>query len=175
MNYILRSMLFVTSTGFAHQWVLDSDHPFLKKLSLSFFWFLWSNLDLLSQYNHIFRFCGCCLSGNWCCWSKVDALEMERMLMVGLLCVHPDSEKRPRVRDAARILNCLCMCSPSVCRTLAHASSPMGGTWLFPVQLEQKSPAFIGGKLTDVFLVDDNAKPVTTVVGQIEWFLYYLA
>lgn len=24
----------------AHQWVLDSDHPFLKKLSLSFGWFL---------------------------------------------------------------------------------------------------------------------------------------
>lgn len=43
--------------------------------------------------------------------------------MVGLLCVHPDSDKRPRVRDAARILNCLCMCSPSVCRTLAHASN----------------------------------------------------
>ncbi|KAK7322032.1 hypothetical protein VNO80_35216 [Phaseolus coccineus] len=56
----------------------------------------------------------------------VDALEMERMLMVGLLCVHPDSEKRPRVRDAARILNCficVCACSPSVCRTLAHASN----------------------------------------------------
>lgn len=35
---------------------------------------------------------------------KFDALEMEKMLMVGLLCVHPDYEKRPRVRDAARIL-----------------------------------------------------------------------
>ncbi|KAK7343723.1 hypothetical protein VNO77_12710 [Canavalia gladiata] len=35
---------------------------------------------------------------------KFDALEMERMLQVGLLCVHPDSQKRPRVRDAARIL-----------------------------------------------------------------------
>lgn len=35
---------------------------------------------------------------------KFDALEMGRMLMLGLLCVHPDYEKRPRVRDAARIL-----------------------------------------------------------------------
>nr|KYP74819.1 Lectin-domain containing receptor kinase A4.2 [Cajanus cajan] len=35
---------------------------------------------------------------------KFDALEMERMLLVGLLCVHPDYEKRPRVREAARIL-----------------------------------------------------------------------
>ncbi|KAJ7969840.1 putative Kinase [Quillaja saponaria] len=30
--------------------------------------------------------------------------EMERMLTVGLLCVHPDHEKRPTVKDAARIL-----------------------------------------------------------------------
>ncbi|XP_019442083.1 PREDICTED: L-type lectin-domain containing receptor kinase S.6 [Lupinus angustifolius] len=35
---------------------------------------------------------------------KFDVLEMERMLLVGLLCVHPDYEKRPTVRDAARIL-----------------------------------------------------------------------
>ena len=35
---------------------------------------------------------------------KFDALEMGRMLMLGLLCVHPDYENRPRVRDAARIL-----------------------------------------------------------------------
>ncbi|KAK7391285.1 hypothetical protein VNO78_19699 [Psophocarpus tetragonolobus] len=35
---------------------------------------------------------------------KFDALEMERMLLVGLLCVHPDYEKRPRVREATRIL-----------------------------------------------------------------------
>ncbi|XP_054789864.1 L-type lectin-domain containing receptor kinase S.6 [Prosopis cineraria] len=35
---------------------------------------------------------------------KFDVREMERMLMVGLLCVHPDHENRPRVRDAARIL-----------------------------------------------------------------------
>ncbi|XP_061342034.1 L-type lectin-domain containing receptor kinase S.6 [Gastrolobium bilobum] len=35
---------------------------------------------------------------------KFDALEMERMLQVGLLCVHPDYDKRPRVREASRIL-----------------------------------------------------------------------
>ncbi|KAL9317635.1 hypothetical protein ACSQ67_014152 [Phaseolus vulgaris] len=35
---------------------------------------------------------------------KFDALDMERMLLVGLLCVHPDDHKRPRVREAARIL-----------------------------------------------------------------------
>lgn len=40
-----------------------------------------------------------------------------------------------------------------------------------PVQLEQ-SPAFIGGELTEVSLVDDNGQPVTTVVGQIEIALY---
>ena len=42
-----------------------------------------------------------------------------------------------------------------------------------PVQLEQ-SPAFIGGELTEVFLVDDNGQPVTTVVGQIEIALYVM-
>ncbi|XP_028800445.1 L-type lectin-domain containing receptor kinase S.6 [Neltuma alba] len=35
---------------------------------------------------------------------KFDVQEMERMLMVGLICVHPDHENRPRVRDAVRIL-----------------------------------------------------------------------
>ncbi|KAI4348062.1 hypothetical protein L6164_008823 [Bauhinia variegata] len=35
---------------------------------------------------------------------KFDVPEMKRMLMVGLLCVHPDHDKRPRVREAARIL-----------------------------------------------------------------------
>ncbi|MED6144928.1 hypothetical protein PIB30_020050 [Stylosanthes scabra] len=33
-----------------------------------------------------------------------DGTVMERMLLVGLVCVHPDYERRPRVRDAARIL-----------------------------------------------------------------------
>lgn len=42
-----------------------------------------------------------------------------------------------------------------------------------PVQLEQ-SPAFIGGELTEVSLVDDNGQPVTTVVGQIEIALYVM-
>ncbi|XP_017413162.1 L-type lectin-domain containing receptor kinase S.6 [Vigna angularis] len=36
---------------------------------------------------------------------KFDAVDMERMLLVGLLCVHPDHEKRPTVREAARMLN----------------------------------------------------------------------
>ncbi|KAF7819827.1 L-type lectin-domain containing receptor kinase S.6 [Senna tora] len=35
---------------------------------------------------------------------KFDGVEMERMLMVGLACVHPDYESRPRVRDVGRIL-----------------------------------------------------------------------
>ncbi|XP_057426957.1 L-type lectin-domain containing receptor kinase S.6 [Lotus japonicus] len=35
---------------------------------------------------------------------KFDELEMEMMLLVGLLCVHPDCEKRPTVREATRIL-----------------------------------------------------------------------
>jgi len=35
---------------------------------------------------------------------KFDAVDMERMLLVGLLCVHPDDEKRPTVREAARML-----------------------------------------------------------------------
>ena len=29
-----------------------------------------------------------------------------------------------------------------------------------------KSPAFIGGELTEFSLVDDNGQPVTTVVGK---------
>ncbi|KAL5779191.1 hypothetical protein ACOSQ2_009928 [Xanthoceras sorbifolium] len=35
---------------------------------------------------------------------RFDLLEIERMLMVGLSCVHPDHEKRPTVKQAARIL-----------------------------------------------------------------------
>ncbi|KAF5749301.1 hypothetical protein HS088_TW04G01268 [Tripterygium wilfordii] len=35
---------------------------------------------------------------------KVNGAEVERMLMVGLCCVHPDSEKRPTIKEAARIL-----------------------------------------------------------------------
>jgi hypothetical protein len=33
-----------------------------------------------------------------------NVIEMERMLLVGLVCVHPDYEKRPRVRDAVRMI-----------------------------------------------------------------------
>lgn len=51
----------------------------------------------------------------------------------------------------------------------------MGGTRMFLIQLEHKSPAFIYVKLTNVFLVHDNAKIVMNIVVQIEWFLYYLA
>lgn len=35
---------------------------------------------------------------------KFDVVEMERMLLVGLSCAHPDHEKRPPVKEAARIL-----------------------------------------------------------------------
>ncbi|KDO83665.1 hypothetical protein CISIN_1g047719mg, partial [Citrus sinensis] len=35
---------------------------------------------------------------------KFNRKEMERMLMVGLSCVHPNHEKRPSVKEAARIL-----------------------------------------------------------------------
>ena len=35
---------------------------------------------------------------------KFNVVEMERMLMVGLSCVHPDHEKRPPVKEVARIL-----------------------------------------------------------------------
>ncbi|CAL5209418.1 unnamed protein product [Lathyrus oleraceus] len=35
---------------------------------------------------------------------EFDIVEMERLLLVGLVCVHPDNEKRPRVRDAARMI-----------------------------------------------------------------------
>ncbi|KAH7836186.1 hypothetical protein Vadar_033544 [Vaccinium darrowii] len=35
---------------------------------------------------------------------KFNKLGMERMLMVGLCCVHPDYEKRPMVREAARMI-----------------------------------------------------------------------
>ncbi|XP_057505235.1 L-type lectin-domain containing receptor kinase S.6-like [Actinidia eriantha] len=35
---------------------------------------------------------------------KFNSMEMERMLMVGLSCVHPNSEKRPTVREAARMI-----------------------------------------------------------------------
>ncbi|XP_058740624.1 L-type lectin-domain containing receptor kinase S.6 [Vicia villosa] len=35
---------------------------------------------------------------------EFDIVEMERVLLVGLVCVHPDNEKRPRVRDAARMI-----------------------------------------------------------------------
>ncbi|KAJ6352613.1 hypothetical protein OIU76_001783 [Salix suchowensis] len=33
-----------------------------------------------------------------------NTLEVERMLMVGLSCVHPNHEKRPTVKEAAMIL-----------------------------------------------------------------------
>ncbi|KAG7536906.1 Protein kinase domain [Arabidopsis suecica] len=35
---------------------------------------------------------------------EFDAEEMERMLMVGMVCAHPDCEKRPRVKEAVRII-----------------------------------------------------------------------
>ncbi|XP_050378756.1 L-type lectin-domain containing receptor kinase S.6 [Argentina anserina] len=35
---------------------------------------------------------------------KFDKVEMERMLMTGLACVHPNHAKRPTVKEAARIL-----------------------------------------------------------------------
>ncbi|VVB08327.1 unnamed protein product [Arabis nemorensis] len=35
---------------------------------------------------------------------EFDAEEMERVLMVGMVCAHPDCEKRPRVKEAARII-----------------------------------------------------------------------
>lgn len=35
---------------------------------------------------------------------KYNIVEMERMLMVGLFCVHPNHENRPTVKEAARIL-----------------------------------------------------------------------
>ncbi|XP_010482025.1 PREDICTED: L-type lectin-domain containing receptor kinase S.6-like [Camelina sativa] len=35
---------------------------------------------------------------------EFDAEEMERVLMVGMVCAHPDSEKRPRVKEAVRII-----------------------------------------------------------------------
>ncbi|KAJ4901032.1 L-type lectin-domain containing receptor kinase S.6 [Raphanus sativus] len=35
---------------------------------------------------------------------EFDAEEMERMLMVGMVCSHPDCEKRPRVKEAVRII-----------------------------------------------------------------------
>ncbi|KAM2675670.1 hypothetical protein FF1_002503 [Malus domestica] len=34
---------------------------------------------------------------------KFDTVEMERMLMTGLACVHPNHAKRPTVEEAARI------------------------------------------------------------------------
>lgn len=35
---------------------------------------------------------------------EFDAEEMERVLMVGMVCAHPDCEKRPRVKEAVRII-----------------------------------------------------------------------
>ncbi|GMH17099.1 hypothetical protein Nepgr_018940 [Nepenthes gracilis] len=35
---------------------------------------------------------------------RYSTVEMERMLKVGLCCVHPDSEKRPTVKEAAKML-----------------------------------------------------------------------
>ncbi|KAL5703485.1 non-specific serine/threonine protein kinase [Ranunculus cassubicifolius] len=35
---------------------------------------------------------------------RFEMREMERMLMVGLACVHPDSKKRPKMKEAERIL-----------------------------------------------------------------------
>ncbi|XP_059630530.1 L-type lectin-domain containing receptor kinase S.6 [Cornus florida] len=35
---------------------------------------------------------------------KFNKMEMEKLLMLGLVCVHPNYEKRPTVREAARIL-----------------------------------------------------------------------
>uniref|UniRef100_A0A5K1GQ96 Protein kinase domain-containing protein n=1 Tax=Nymphaea colorata TaxID=210225 RepID=A0A5K1GQ96_9MAGN len=36
---------------------------------------------------------------------EFDQLEMERMMVVGLWCVHPDPEKRPTIREAIRALS----------------------------------------------------------------------
>ncbi|XP_010445930.1 PREDICTED: L-type lectin-domain containing receptor kinase S.6 [Camelina sativa] len=35
---------------------------------------------------------------------EFDAEEMERVLMVGMVCAHPDCDKRPRIKEAVRII-----------------------------------------------------------------------
>ncbi|XP_007019440.2 PREDICTED: L-type lectin-domain containing receptor kinase S.6 [Theobroma cacao] len=54
-------------------------------------WDLWVRRKLIEAAD-------CSLSGRY------HVLEMERMLKVGLCCVHPNHEKRPTVKEAARIL-----------------------------------------------------------------------
>ncbi|KAK6257690.1 hypothetical protein QUC31_001149 [Theobroma cacao] len=54
-------------------------------------WDLWVRRKLIEAGD-------CSLSGRY------NVLEMERMLKVGLCCVHPNHEKRPTVKEAARIL-----------------------------------------------------------------------
>ncbi|XP_022766299.1 L-type lectin-domain containing receptor kinase S.6 [Durio zibethinus] len=54
-------------------------------------WDLWVKKELIEAADSR-------LSGRY------NILEMERMLMVGLCCVHPNHEKRPTVKEAARIL-----------------------------------------------------------------------
>ncbi|XP_021898510.1 L-type lectin-domain containing receptor kinase S.6, partial [Carica papaya] len=54
-------------------------------------WKLWENGKLVEAADPGLR-------GNF------EGVEMERTIMVGLCCVHPDHEKRPTVKDAARIL-----------------------------------------------------------------------
>ncbi|KAL4032538.1 hypothetical protein IC575_005616 [Cucumis melo] len=54
-------------------------------------WILWGGKSVMEAADPS-------LMGNY------DVVEMERMLTVGLFCVHPNAEKRPNVREAVRIL-----------------------------------------------------------------------
>jgi serine/threonine protein kinase len=61
------------------------------KVVVDFVWDLWGKGKLLEAADR--RLMG-----------KFDVVEMERMLLVGLSCAHPDHEKRPPVKEAARML-----------------------------------------------------------------------
>ncbi|KAK8548970.1 hypothetical protein V6N13_054268 [Hibiscus sabdariffa] len=62
-----------------------------KTVLVDWIWDLWSKKKLLE-------------AADWRLSGRYNVSEMERVLIVGLCCVHPNPEKRPTVREAARVL-----------------------------------------------------------------------
>ncbi|CAA7018404.1 unnamed protein product [Microthlaspi erraticum] len=58
---------------------------------IEFMWSLWEKGKVLDGADVMLK-------------GEFDAEEMERVLMVGMVCSHPDCEKRPSVKDAVRII-----------------------------------------------------------------------
>ncbi|XP_039023256.1 L-type lectin-domain containing receptor kinase S.6-like [Hibiscus syriacus] len=62
-----------------------------KTVLVDWVWDLWAQRKLLE-------------AADWRLLGRYNVSEMERVLIVGLCCVHPNHEKRPTVREAAMVL-----------------------------------------------------------------------